>query len=180
MTMKKIACLALVVLLAVILGACAGATPQTAAEMINPGDKIGDFLITTGEEGNVNYWDQDCVQQGKQGEEDVYSCKANVGTKINMSTGLYDDSVSSAPATATSKLVEDWSAFDYQLFIEGRPVNLPAFGYIDVHHPLRGVIRFWNVVIVTERPGEINFRESGVADGDPFKAATTYTFSAAK
>jgi hypothetical protein len=180
MTMKKIACLSLVVLLAVILGACAQAAPQTAEDMINPGDKIGDFLITTGGEGNVNYWDQDCVKQENQGEEDVYSCKAIVGTNINLTTGLYDGTVSSVPATATPKLLEDWSAFNYALFIEGRPVNLPAFGYIDVHHPVQGVIRFWNVVIVTDRPGEINIRESGVADGDPLKAATTYTFSTAE
>src|SRR4030067_1307004 len=168
MTMKKIACLSHVVLLSVILGACSQATTQTAEEKINPGDKIGDFLITTGEEGNVNYWDQDCVKQDDQGEEDVYSCKAIVGTNINMTTGLYDGSVSSAPAPATPKLLEDWTAFNYELFIEGRPVNLPAFGYIDVHHPVHGVIRFWNVVIATDRPGEINFRESGGADGGPF------------
>ncbi len=46
--MKKPVYLTLIVLFVFILGACATATPQSSDEMINPGDKIGDFLITTG------------------------------------------------------------------------------------------------------------------------------------
>jgi hypothetical protein len=77
--MKKLTCLTLIVLFAVILGACNKATPQSSKEMINPGDRIGDFLITTGKEGEVTYtWELDCPQQG---EGENYTCKVAVGTR---------------------------------------------------------------------------------------------------
>jgi hypothetical protein len=60
------------VLFASLLASCASSssTPTTAIEMINPGDKIGDFLITTGEEGDITYsWDLDCVKQGEESVE---------------------------------------------------------------------------------------------------------------
>ena len=55
--MKKSVYLMLIVLFVFILGACATATPQPVIEtqsqpiegMINPGDKISDFLITIGD-----------------------------------------------------------------------------------------------------------------------------------
>src|SRR5512136_765212 len=55
MTMKKPVHLTLIVLFVFILGACATATPQSNDEMINPGDKIGDFLITTGNSEDIIY-----------------------------------------------------------------------------------------------------------------------------
>jgi hypothetical protein len=89
-----------IVLFAVILGTCVKATSQLAKEMINPGDKIGDFLITTGKKGEATYtWYLGCVKQG-EGEE--YSCKAVVGTKVNISVGIYDD-------TFSGKLDENWA-----------------------------------------------------------------------
>jgi hypothetical protein len=53
--MKKIVYLTFIVLFTTILGACVKATPQSIHKMINPGDKIGDFLITTGKESDVTY-----------------------------------------------------------------------------------------------------------------------------
>ena len=174
--MKKIVYLTLSMLFVIILGACAKATSQPTDEMINPGDKIGDFLITTGEEENVTYgFDLSCV---KQGEGENYSCKAPVGTEINIATGIYDDTVSSVPTTATPKLNEKWSSWNYLLFIEDRPVNLQAFGYIETLNPMVGVIRYWNVVIIASKPGEITIRDSGVIDSKPFESTTTYTFIA--
>ena len=167
--MKKIVYLVLVTLFVTILSACAKATPQSTDEMINPGDKIGDFLITTGKEGDVTYtWDLDCV---KQGEGENYSCKATVGTKVNISVGIYDD-------TFSGKLDDVWSGHTYELFIENRPVNLQAFGFIDVNHPRVGKMRHWNVVVFTDTPSEITLRDSGVVHGDPFESTMTYTFSA--
>lgn len=167
--MKHINFFTLLMVFAITLTSCAKANAEPADGMINPGDKIGDFLITTGEEGDVTYtWDLGCNQQGN---EEVYSCKATVNTKVNVSVGIYDDQYS-------GKLDELWAGHTYELFIEDRPVNLVAFGFIDTIHPAVGKMRHWNVVVVATNPGEITLRDSGVADGDSFEATTTYTFSA--
>jgi hypothetical protein len=169
MTMKKIIYLALIMLFVIILGACAKAIPQSANDMIKPGEKIGDFLITAGKEGDVTYtWDLDCV---KQGEGENYVCNATVGTKVNISVGIYDD-------TYSGKLDDVWSGHTYKLFIENRPVNLKAFGFIDVNQPQVGKMRHWNVVVFTDKPSEITLQDSGVVHGDPFESTMTYTFSA--
>ena len=167
--MKKLVFLTLIVLFAVIVGACAGATQEPTIEAINPGDKIGDFLITTGDEEVVaSSFDQKC---SKQGDEEKYICENIVGKDINASLGIYDDQY-------TGKLDELWSNHTYEMTINDRPVNLQAFGSIDRKHPTVGMMRHWNVVIVANKPGEITVHSKGVAGGDPFEDTTTYVFIA--
>ena len=167
--MRRLAYLTIIVLFATTLGACAQATPQPGDKMIIPGDKIGDFLITTGKEGDVTYsWDLDCVKQGK---EENWSCKSTVGTKVNVSMGVY--------AAFTGKDLDTlWSEHTYKMFLEDRPVNLEAFGSIDHLDPRAGTMRVWNVVIVAAKPGKITLHDSGVVNGDPSESTMTYTFSA--
>ena len=167
--MKRLVDLTLLVMFAFSLSACAKATSQPADETLKPGDKIEDFLITTGDAGKITYtWDLGCI---KTGEGETYSCNATTGTKVNISVGIYDD-------TFSGKLEDLWASHTYELFIEKRPVNLQAFGFIDVNHPQVGKMRHWNVVILTDKPGEITLHDSGVAGGDPFESTTTYIFSA--
>jgi hypothetical protein len=71
-----------------------------------------------------------------------------------------------------------WSEHTYQLLINDRPVNLDAFGSVDVLQPQVGKMRHWNLVIVADKPGEITTRDSGVVDDNPFEQTTTYTFNA--
>ncbi|MBI5963914.1 MAG: hypothetical protein HY863_10600 [Chloroflexi bacterium] len=183
--MKNIVYLILILLFAIILDSCAKATSlpvepasQRIEEMINPGDIVGNFLITTGADGDVTYGFDLNFYNNKQGDVESFDCKSTVGTKVNITSGIYDDTVGSASTTATPKLNEHWTNFKYELFIEDRPVNLQAFGYIDTLHPMVGAIRFWNVVIIASTPGKITIRESGVMDGDPIKRTTTYIFCA--
>lgn len=136
--------------------------------MTDPGDRTGEFLITKGGNGNVTYtWDLGCVKQGA-GEE--YACEATVGTKVNVSVGIFDD-------TLRGKLEDVWSGHTYKLSIDGHPVNLEAFGFIDVVHPKAGPMRHWNVVVLTDKAGAITIRDSGSVDGDPFESTMTYTFT---
>jgi hypothetical protein len=169
--MKRLALMVFILLMAGALAACAQPKPTDSSEMIQPGDKVGDFLVTTGEEGNFTYgFDVDCSEEGSEQKANL-SCKSTVGDIVNITTGIYDD-------TRNGKLDEYWSNFNYQLFIEGRPVDLQAFGTVEYNHPIVGVIRFWNVVISTSKPGEINAHDSGVAGGDAFENTSSYTFSA--
>jgi hypothetical protein len=163
----------IVLVLVVLLTACAKATPEQIEGMINPGDKIGDFLITMGEEGDITYlWEIDDSACVKQGDAEVYFCQVIVGTKVNVSVGVYDD-------TYSGKLDSHWSGLTYQMLIDDRPVNLDAFGSIDVPHPSVGTIRAWNVVINTTQPGEITVSDKGTEhDGTPIESTTKYTFNA--
>ena len=165
--MNKLVFLTLIVVFAVIVGACASATQEPADETINPGDKIGDFLITTGDETNLaNSSDLNC---NKQGDEEIYMCEVKVGKDPNVSNGIYDDQYS-------GKLDELWSNHTYEMTINDRPVNLQAFGSIDSQHPTVGPMRHWNVVIVADKPGEITVHSKAMVGGDPFEDTTTYAF----
>ncbi len=167
--MNKLVYLTLIVLLAISVGACARATQEPTNEAINPGDKIGDFLITTGDEEVVaSSLDQNC---SKQGEGEKYRCEIMVGEEFNASMGVYDDQYS-------GKLDELWSNHTYAMTINARPVNLQAFGSLDYKHPTVGMMRFWNVVIVAEKPGEITVHSTGVAGDDPFDDTSTLVFIA--
>jgi hypothetical protein len=171
MMTKKLAVLFSVVLFLVISEACAktSSTPTDNNSMIESGDKIGDFLITTGVEGNFSYgFNIECSDLGKK---NTYSCSAVVGEAINVSTGLYDD-------IGSGNLDEIWSHSKYQMFIHDHPVDLQTFGTVEYTHPVVGVIRFGNVVVIASKPGKITMRDSGVFDnGDPFASTSTYIFS---
>ncbi len=169
--MKRLALILFILLMAGVLAACAKPKPTESSGIIRPGDKVGDFLITTGKEGNFTYgFDLDCSEEGSE-QKGTYSCKSTVGDIVNITTGIYDD-------TNSGKLDEYWSNSNYQLFIEGRPVDLLAFGTVEYKHSMVGVIRYWNVVISTSKPGTTTVNDSGVAGGDPFETTSTYTFSA--
>jgi hypothetical protein len=167
MTMKILVYLTLTVLLAMILCGCAKATPKGSEGMINPGDNIGNFLITTGDKEGVTYTSLiHCPESG-----DKQTCELTVGTKVNVSWGIYGDTNSGKDLDTV------WSEHTYEMVIEGRPVNLQAFGSIDITHPVIGKMRNWNVVIVTDKPGEITIQDSGVAGGDAFSGTTVLIFS---
>lgn len=168
--MKRLVYLTLMVICAIGVDACAGATSQPTDVKINPGDKVGDFLITTGKAGDVTYgWELNkCVYQD---DKKITWCPAIGGTKVNVSIGIYDD-------TFAGKLDSLWSEHTYEMFIASRPVNLQAFGYTDITHPVVGKIRYWNVVITSAKSGEIMVSAKGAVGGKPIEDSTTYSFSA--
>ena len=169
--MNKFAFFSLIVLLAIMLGSCAKATTQPSElksepmeEMINPGDRIGDFLITTGDNESVTYLaNTHCPLDQNTG---IKSCEFPVDTKVNVSSSIYDDNLNSG-----KNLDEYWSEAEptFEFLIGGRSVNLQAFGTIDITHSILGKMRQWNVVIVADKPGEITVKNSGVVGGDNFE-----------
>ena len=157
--MKKLVFSVLVVVSVVVLGACGKSSPPST-DIINPGDKMGDFAITTGgQDGVRNYWDLGC-------EESTGKCSVPVGTKVNVSWGIYAD------ASKGEDLETKWAGHTYELVIDGRPVNLKAFGYVDFDHPYVGTIRAWDVVITTGKPGEIEIKGTGAPAGETTESET--------
>lgn len=168
--MKRLVYLTLVVMFGVILSACASVTPQPSDEMINPGDRIGDFLITTGEGKDVIFVTK--LHCPFDSSTETESCEQPVGTKVNVSQGIFVN-----PSIGKT-LDELWSEQIHEMFIEGRPVNLQAFGSVDFNNPMVGTVRVWNVVIVTDKPGKITARSTGVVGGDPWNYIAIITFTA--
>ena len=168
--MKMNTYIILVILFSVILSACAKTTPDQVEGMINPGDKIGDFLITTGESEDVIYVSK--LHCPYDSNTRIESCEQPIGTKINVGLGIYGDS------TSGGKTVDEyWSEQIHEMYIEGRPVNLPAFGSIDFNNPVVGMVRVWNVIIVTDKPGKITAHSTGVVGGEPFDYTAIVTFT---
>jgi hypothetical protein len=153
-----------------LLASCVPAPPlpANAGKPIEPGDKIANVTVTKGEGEDILYlWSGACTG----GTDTLVSCKANVGANANVSIGFYDESF-------TGKLDSLWADHTYEMSIEGRPVDLKAFGPIDVLHPQVVKLRAWNVVLLADRPGQVTVHSKGVVHGEPFTQTLTYTFSA--
>ena len=164
--MKMLQYLTLIALMVVALNACASSAPKPSEEMINPGDKIGDFLITTKEGNDVVYiTNLHCTVDGT-----TETCEQPVGTKINVSQAFY-------PQAGKTPFEQAWSEQTYEMVIEGRPVNLQAFGYDEWVHSV-GTIRVWNVVIVADQPGTISAESSGIFDGTSWNYTAKLNFTA--
>ena len=174
--MKKLMYAIVIALIALALDACAKAPPQSStgpqagAAMINPGDRVGDFIITTGNGEDVVYVKQlHCIFERKTGTQ---SCLEPVGTKVNIGLGVYDDPLHG------KALDELWARQTHQMTIEGRPVNLPAFGTVELNLPVVGKVRVWNVVVIADKPCRITAHSQGVLGGDPFDYTATVKFTA--
>jgi hypothetical protein len=168
--MKRLAFPALVVLCVAVLASCAKSSSEPGERMINPGDKIGDFTIIKGGDEGVTYVSMmHCPYDEGAGIE---SCEFPVGTKVNIGIGFIHD-----PARGKS-LDEIWAEHTDRIVIEGRPVNLQAFGSIDIPHPAVGKVRNWNVVILGDKPGKISARSTGEVGGETFDFTAALTFTA--
>jgi hypothetical protein len=170
-TLKKPIHLLLLALLFIIGCACAITSTQSRGAQINPGDRIGDFLITTGTgENSIFLTRLHCPFDGNTGTQ---TCNEPVGTMVNVGLGIFDND----PFKGMT-LNEFWSQQTCEMLIEGRPVNLRAFGSIDFFHPVLGTMRVWNVSINTDHPGTIAVHSKGMAGGDPFDNVAVLTFTA--
>jgi hypothetical protein len=169
MTMQKPVHCFLIVLFVILLVACTTTARQPDNGMINPGDKIGDFLITTGHGADVIFVSRlHCPFDSSTQTE---SCEEPVGTKVNVvGIAFYDDDPSSGKT-----LDEYWSEGTHEMTIAGRPVNVQAFGSIDFGSSI-GTVRVWDVVIVSDKPGKITAHSSGMAGGEPFDYTVNLTF----
>jgi hypothetical protein len=164
-TMQMFRYLILMLVLGVVLTACAPSAQKSGDEMINPGDKIGDFLITTKDGQDILYMTfLHCAIDGT-----TETCDKPVGTRINVSQGFM-----SMPGKTPFE--QTWSQQSVNMVIEGRPVNLQAFGYDEWVHPQAGPIRVWNVVVVAERPITISAASGGVFDGESWNYTARINF----
>jgi hypothetical protein len=168
--MKRLARFALGAVLAAILSSCTQNPSAPAVGMIQPGDKLGAFTVARGESEDVVYMTmQHCPYDSSSGTE---RCEFPTGTLVNVAEGIYDDD-----PTSGKSLDEYWTEQTHEMVIWGRAVNLEAFGFIDLPHPMFGTIRVWNVVVTSDKPGEVSARSTGVVGGDAFDYTGVLTFT---
>ncbi len=132
-----------------LLAACANSGP---GESIQPGEKIGGYTISTAEAQEFLVTSDYCPEIGE--------CNAPAGSNLNIGYGA----VGFTPET----LVENWEKFSGELYINGIPVDLAAFGSIDTIHEATQAnsIRLWNVTVEDPAAGELTLRWVTSMDGE--------------
>lgn len=168
------------IVLIILLSTFAMAACGPRGEPVQPGDAVGVVTVTTGT--TADYPAPGTFNCAKQGDNGDYSCAAAVGQRLNISIAIYDNNyiLNDDDEFEGLDLERKWEEHTYELLIDNRPVDLAAFGTLDMVHPSYGFMRFWNVVIVASEPGEVIVRGKGEADGKPFDITQKISFSAAK
>lgn len=126
-----------------------------AYPMLEPGGKIDEMVITTGMEEAFPLW-AICSPKKVNDHSIVADCgelsHANLG--IGHTLGVMD----LIPASI------EWEELNWEMSLDGRPINLEAFGVYKFVHPsiapspspvreVFGVLRVWDVVLVNPTPG---------------------------
>jgi hypothetical protein len=150
-----------------ILAACAKspqapevvATP-TSIDMIQPGDTVNGVLVTTGNEDSTFIFDLPCTKK-----DGIDICTVTLGYPCNV--------IGSIAAPTPEELEETWQTYTETFSIEGRPVDLGAFGTIDfVHDRTQLYMRAPNVVLTSTEPVTLTFHDILTVGG----GTTEYTY----
>jgi hypothetical protein len=176
--MKKLVCLALSVLFAIVLVSCAKATPELAKGMLKPGDKIGNMTV---EEHAMStkypeIWDY-CAYQPEEKEPDTQTIDCDIPVISRMEIGF------GWGAEDITILDSNWAAMAWELHIDGYQINLDEFGqWSENGRPDLGVCqsaRGWILDLNNLSPGKHTLRylwtsEISIDDGFDVYAPGTY------
>ena len=151
---QKSVALAGLVLFAVLLVACnaSQAGETTAGDTIQPGDKVAGYLISTSKPDKFMVTSGYCPETG--------DCNAPAGSSLNIGSGV---------AGFTPEILDaNWEKFSGELYINGIPVDLAAFGSIDTIHEATQAnsIRLCNVTVEDPPAGELTVRWATSMDGE--------------
>lgn len=166
--MKGLSYFAFILLFAGMCVSCSQAAPTD--EMIEPGDVVGDLLVTTGGDENTTFLFDIYDTCDKSGNTN--SCTVDEGMDINITYPVYNNTA--------EELEQSWPDFDIQVYVEGRKVNMPAFGTIDFDHPEYIKMRSWDVVLKDVKPGEFSIRVKGSMGDETFDDTFLFTVESAE
>lgn len=149
-------------------GAPVDDAPPEQAEMLNPGDKIGEMEITTAEAWD---WDNNlyslCIEgnaanEALDADESVknreYPCDLYAGAELIFTCAGVD-------AQPDDSLDERWARLETEMVFDGRAINLPAFGSLENTYGGQ-TIRLWNVLLRNITPGEHTLWCRSTFDGE--------------
>lgn len=157
-------------LFAACMSACVALPPPPDETAVVPGTRIGDFLFARADTRVFTYADMLTCPVAR--ETGAKMCVLRVGTKANIGKGFLDDDL-----LGGKTLDEKWSGLTYEMTVEGRAVDLRAFGYIDDPQLGLGIMRTPDIVVTASGPGKITIRHTGVYDGAPFDESLVLAFT---
>lgn len=148
--------------------------------MLEPGDRIGGMIITTGVASAAPLWA--FCRPGPE-NDGVVTADCHVPALSRLAIGHPFDW-----ADPTLQAL-DWSALSWEMYLDGQLVNLEAFG---IYHyakpdlarppsPFREVFRqmkVWNVVLVNPTSGRHTLHGSARAGGGAYTWAVNFTIEA--
>jgi hypothetical protein len=139
----------------------------TSPELIKPGDTVNGVLVTTGTADSKFLFDIPCTKK-----DGVDLCTTTFGNPINPTAAVYDQD--------PEKLQTKWDAFVYTVTIDGRQVNLAAFGSIDFTHKRTGLnMRAYNLVLIGSEPVTVTVHDAGSLPGESFGSDVMVAFGPA-
>jgi hypothetical protein len=160
-------------LLTAIVTACQPVTQSTDKLMLKPGDEMDGMIVTTGAAKAPSLWAFCPPALENDGVVSV-DCRVPPLPRlaIGHAFGLVD------PALQTL----DWSALTWEFYVDGRPVDLEAFGVhnyvmpdLPLHpSPVREIFRqmkAWDVVLINPTP------RAHTVYGRVYAEADTYTWT---
>jgi hypothetical protein len=161
--MKKGSCIFIFVI--ILLTACS--SPAASTTGLKPGDRVGDFLVTTGDGQEYQVSITHCPYDSSTSTE---SCTFPVGSSLNVACAMLDDDLSD-----DISLDAIWEGHQYEMTIGDQPVNLDAFGWIETEHPMAGTLRIWDVVLTSDQPGTIPVKGAVEVDGSDYNCNVILT-----
>lgn len=179
--MKKHWLLSLSVLIAVVT-ACQVETRPTDRSMLKPGDEIDGMIITTGAAKTPPLWAFCSPASENEGVVNT-DCRVPQVSElaIGHTFGLTDPKLQTL----------DWSALTWELFLDGQPLDLDAFG---IHSylvpglaphpsPVREVfiqMKGWDVVLVNPTPGRHSLEGLAYTEDDTYHWVANFTVEASQ
>lgn len=143
--------------------------PEPEEGLINPGDRIGDMVLTIGQgEGVTEIWeycDPYITETGVIAKE----CKVPALQSLFIGYGSYADT--------TEELDVDWPSITWELFLDDQQVNLPAFGTFDKDDDMGGPVklRSWNVMLEQASPGKHTLHYTISQNGETYDITWAFT-----
>jgi hypothetical protein len=130
-----------------------GESGNTVGNMIEPGDQIGDMVVTTGQPGDPEIWNF-C---------DPYLAGPGIYTRECELPAIPNLQIGSGNLADTAELQNlEWQAQTWELTLDDQPINLSAFGTLPDQNILEGgralTLRQWNVVLDNPIPGQHTLR----------------------
>jgi predicted peptidase len=171
--MKNLVQLTLIVLVVTNLSACTAPTQiqseaiptATYPGLIKPGEVINGILVTTGSGDSTFAFDLPCKQ-----ENGAWKCSVSCGKTVNPLAAVYDPENKNNPQAL-------WETLVYTVTIEGRQVDLEAFGTHEFIHQKSGMtMRVYNLALQCRQPTEVTIMDKGIVDGKEFGDTTTFIF----
>jgi predicted esterase len=165
--MKRLSWIITLVFWVGVLLACGD--KATKEDLVQPGDMVGEYLITTGGYEGVSFTFD--FFEGCAVSSNNYSCDIAEGTDINLTYPVYNSSI--------EELEKNWSHFRLQVYVEGQKVDMDAFGTIDFDQPDYGKMRAWDVVIKDVKLGDFSVRIEGSIEDESFDDTWNFTIKSA-